>query len=227
MSTENVVAFVPARAGSEGLARKNTKMLLGRPLYRHSVDKAIEAGITRVFISTDMDEILNAELPAGVQAVERPASLATSDVPMDQVFSHFLTEQLKDDATIVLLQPTSPMRPVSAITQALDLYRSGSYTMIMSVCETSSSVLKYGTRDGDRFVSISDPGYCFANRQSLPKVFRPNGSIYVFGAEDFRKCNGFPDSKIGVVEMSPETSIDIDNLSDFEDCEKAMQDGVK
>jgi len=33
-----------------------------------------------------------------------------------------------------------------------------------------------------RFVPLVKPEYCFANRQSLPDVVRPNGALYIFDA---------------------------------------------
>ena len=83
-------AVIPLRAGSRGLPGKNVRPLAGRPLYRHAVDQAIEAGAARVVISTDVAEVLQAALPAPVQLVARPAELAGDTVPMAPVLVHAL-----------------------------------------------------------------------------------------------------------------------------------------
>ena len=83
-------------------------------------------------------------------------------------------------------------------------------------------MLKWGRLDGDRFVPLSDPAHCFANRQSLPPVVRPNGAVYVMNAEWFLKRGSFVSERIGVVPMSAERSQDIDTLADFERCEAAL-----
>jgi N-acylneuraminate cytidylyltransferase len=84
-------------------------------------------------------------------------------------------------------------------------------------------VLKWGTLRGNRFQPLSSPAYCFANRQSLPPVVRPNGALYVLNAERFVASGSFVSERIGVVEMPADRSQDIDSLDDFERCEAALE----
>ena len=69
-------AVIPLRAGSRGLPGKNIRPLAGRPLYMHAVAQALGAGASQVLISTDIPEVLQADLPAGVKAWPRPPELA-------------------------------------------------------------------------------------------------------------------------------------------------------
>ena len=63
---------------------------------------------------------------------------------------------------------------------------------------------------------IHDNSSVFMNRQDLPKVYSPNGAIYIFSVKDYLMNNYYPTSKIGVYEMPKSRSIDIDNEEDFE-----------
>jgi N-acylneuraminate cytidylyltransferase len=125
--------------------------------------------------------------------------------------------------TVVLLQATSPLRKAADIQAALSLFGQGDFELVMSVTEADRGVLKWGTLQDHRFLPLADPAFCFANRQSLPPVVRPNGAIYVIDADGFLKRASFVSDRIGVHQMPAERSHDIDNLHDFERCEALMQ----
>jgi len=210
-------ALIPLRAGSKGLPGKNTRLLAGKPLYRHAVDEALSAGASRVVISTDIAEVLSAELPPCVIALARPPELAGDAVPMAPVLVHALTAA-GVTGVAVLLQATSPLRRARDIEVALAVYARGGHELVMSVTAADRGVLKWGILDGERFRPVSDPAYCFANRQSLPPVVRPNGAVYVMDAAWLVARGSFVTDRIGVIEMSAERSQDIDSLEDFERC---------
>ena len=214
-------AVIPLRAGSKGLPGKNTRWLAGKPLYLHAVDVALEAGAQGVILSTDIPDILSAALPAGVQAIPRPAALCGDTVPMAHVLSHALKATLCK-GTVVLLQATSPLRQVADIQAALGVFATGQHDLVMSVTEADSGVLKWGRLDGDRYMPLSDPAFCFSNRQSLPAVVKPNGAVYVMQAQWFLARESFVSDRIGVVQMDAERSQDIDTGADFERCEAAL-----
>lgn len=221
LSSPDWTAVVPLRAGSKGLPGKNTRLLAGKPLYRHAVDEALAAGARRVVITTDIAEVLQAPQPHGVILVQRPADLAGDDVPMAPVLVHAI-QTAGVQGTVVLLQATSPLRRSSDIRAALAVFATGAHELVMSVTEADRGVLKWGILDGDRFRPVSDPAYCFSNRQSLPPVVRPNGAVYVVDAAGFVARGSFVTDRIGFIEMSAERSQDIDNLQDFERCEALL-----
>jgi N-acylneuraminate cytidylyltransferase len=123
---------------------------------------------------------------------------------------------------VVLLQATSPLRRSADIRGAIDLFATGGYGLVMSVTEADRGVLKWGRLDGHRFVPLSAPEHCFANRQSLPPVVRPNGAVYVFDAARLIGTGSLAADTVGVVTMPPERSHDIDHLNDFEQAERLL-----
>lgn len=225
LTSPDWTAVIPLRAGSKGLPGKNTRLLAGKPLYRHAVDEALAAGAIRVIITTDIAEVLQAPQPAGVTLLQRPAELAGDTVPMAPVLVHAI-QTAGVQGTVVLLQATSPLRRAHDIRAALDVFASGTHELVMSVTPADRGVLKWGILDGDRFRPVSDPAYCFSNRQSLPPVVRPNGAVYVVNAARFVARGSFVTDRIGLIEMSAERSQDIDNLQDFERCEAVLSDAA-
>lgn len=214
------VAVVPMRAGSKGLPGKNIRPLAGVPLYLHSVQTALDAGASRVFLSTDISSVLDKPQSASVVAVARPPHLAADSVEMAAVVSHLLETEvgrtITDATVVILLQPTSPLRAVEDVSAALGALLRGDSQLVMSVSQTSSGVLKYGRLREGRFEPLSSPEHCFANRQALPPVYRPNGAVYAFRAGWFRKNKGFATAHIGAVVMPAERSVDVDTIDDFQ-----------
>lgn len=215
-------AVIPLRSGSKGLPGKNTRLLAGKPLYRHALDLALAAGATRVLISTDIAEVLNGEHPAGVDVFARPPELCGDTVPMAPVLSHVL-HAAHVKGPVLLLQATSPLRQVADLWAALERLASQDFELVMSVTEADRGVLKWGQlQENGRFAPLSRAEHCFANRQSLPAVYKPNGAVYALDAGWFMARQSFVSERIGTVVMPSERSHDIDNLADFERCEALL-----
>ena len=214
--TQRAIAIIPLRAGSKGLPGKNIRPLAGKPLFEHSVDHARAAGITRIVVNTDIQELIGSDLGSDVEVIERPAELATDTTSMDEVLRHVLTQDIHDSSPIVLLQATSPLRDPAIIQDALRVHSQEDFDLVMSVTPADSGVLKWGRIDGDRFNPLSNPKHCFTNRAQLPPVYRPDGAVYVFDSDWFRRSGTLACDKIGVVITSPENAYDIDSMADFE-----------
>jgi N-acylneuraminate cytidylyltransferase len=215
------LAIVPVRSGSKGLKGKNMRPLDGLPLYLHAVHQSLRTA-GHVLISTDIADINQSNLPVGCTLCPRPAELASDDTPMASVIAHLIKTHSLHDRTLVLLQATTPLREDADIESAVNLHAGGAFDIVMSVVARDQGVLKYGTLNVNHFVAMRDPTYCFQNRQSLPKVYGPNGAVYVFTAESFMQSEDFPTARIGVVEMPAIRSIDIDTVEDFRYVEELM-----
>ena len=221
----DTIAILPLRAGSKGLPGKNMRPLAGKPLYHHTLDQALRT-VGRCLVTTDIAELLDAEVPNGCVLLTRPPHLATDRTPMASVLTHVFDELERSGPlpkTAVLMQATSPLRRDEDIEAAVDLHAKGSFDLVMSVTATDSGILKYGTIDGGRFEAVSRPEFCFQNRQDLPRVVRPNGAVYVFSPAAFRRNGGFPTRSIGAVEMPSERSLDIDSDTDLNAAEEALR----
>lgn len=217
------IALIPLRAGSKGLPGKNTRSLVGRPLYAHTLEHARLVGIEEVVVTTDIGFLLGADLGSGIRVAERPAALAQDTTPIEEVLRHVLAVDIKGPATIVLLQATSPLRAPNDIGRAIDLHAAGEFDLVLSATRAQSGVLKWGSADGARFVPIAEPAFCFANRASLPPLFRPDGAIYVFDADWFRGHGQLATDRIGMIETSNECALDIDTLADFDAAEARLK----
>jgi CMP-N,N'-diacetyllegionaminic acid synthase len=218
-SVQRAVALIPARNGSKGLPGKNIRPIAGVPLYRRTVNQAREAGLSTVILTTDIPSILELPPEPGLVIHRRPASLAGDEINMSSVVADALKrDEFDGDIVVALLQPTSPLRWPKQIAEAITAYQATSADLVMSVCEADNSVLKHGTMLEKKFTPLRSSRETFSNRQQLPKVYRPNGAIFVFGAEWFRSNQGFASAEIEGFIMPENESIDIDDLNSFESC---------
>ena len=214
-----VVAVIPIRAGSRGLPNKNIRLLLGAPLFQHSVDFAKRLGVDRIIVSTDIPEKDLHLRDESVDVVSRPRELCTDDAQMDDVLLHIVTQDIREKSTVILLQATSPLRPLSDATEGLKLLYSGSYDVVFPVKEVNRKVLKWGLRSGDEFVPLRTSNDCFENRQRLPPVYQAASGMYLFFSHWLRAERRLSAGRLGCVSTANPAAVDIDTLEDWETVE--------
>ena len=73
-----VVAFVPAKGSSERIENKNAKLLDGRPLVVHTLDKLLKCrNVDEVYLDTESDDIARLAKHLPVKIMARSNSLRT------------------------------------------------------------------------------------------------------------------------------------------------------
>lgn len=216
------LAIVPARGGSKGIPSKNIVKLDNIPLIAYSIQAALQSQkISRVVISTDSNEIAAVASKFGAEIVRRPAELAQDHSPIVDVIVHCLDVlELKENYhpdTIVLLQPTSPLRTHHHIDAVFRLFEERTCDAVISVCEPDHHPLKSFKLGENGFLTgLVNNKLCFTPRQMLPKALVPNGAIYLIKATIFKKLKTLLPPKALPYIMSKTESIDIDNIDDLD-----------
>ena len=208
------ISIIPIRAGSKGLIDKNILPINQKPLYMYTVEQAIQS-TEKSFISTDISSIFDQDFPSKVQLVRRKKELAGDNITLDLVLNDIFNDFNLEEYIVILLQVTSPLRTTQDITNAKKMYETNNYSMVMSITEKDSTILKYGFLKDDFYEPIHNPTSVFMNRQNLPKVYSPNGAVYIFSVKDYLINHYYPISKIGAYKMPISRSIDIDSQDDF------------
>lgn len=113
-----VTAIIPARGGSKRIPRKNLTDLGGKPLLAWTIEAALDAvSVDRVIVSTEDAEIATVAREWGAEVLDRPARLATDDVPTRSVTGHAILAAGITEG-VALLHPTSPFRNAGDIDRA-------------------------------------------------------------------------------------------------------------
>lgn len=219
----SLICTMCARGGSKGVAGKNSRPLLGKPLLAWSIAQARETGLfATIAFSSDSDALLDAALQAGADlAVKRPDEMASDTAPKIPAIRHCLEQAMirtgQTPDIFVDLDVTSPLRLASDIVGAVDLLRSsGARSVITGAAARRSPYfnLVEERRDGTVGLSkVADPP--IVRRQDSPRCFDMNASIYVWNVAAFLDDPRvfYPDTRL--FEMPEERSVDIDSEIDF------------
>lgn len=211
---------IPARGGSKGIPGKNIKPLAGKPLISYTIDVARElAPDCDICVTTD-----DADIISTVEAMDlkvpfvRPAELATDHSGTYEVLIHaldFYESQGIHYDTLVLLQPTSPLRTADDVRSCLQLY-TPEIDMVVSVMQAATNPY-YNAFETDEngFLHISKGDGKYTRRQDAPKVWEYNGAVYVINTASLRKMKMGEFTRRKMYEMSRERSIDLDTPTDW------------
>lgn len=118
-----------ARKGSKGLPGKNTRLFLGKPLFRYGLDVGAEMPeIELMFVSSDDRDLLAISAGPKIVSLVRPDDLASDETPMMDVIK-FERKRINDaygqpDVWIVFLgnSPTLTSAMVRRCCEALDAH---------------------------------------------------------------------------------------------------------
>lgn len=212
------LAIIPARGGSKGIPNKNLVSLGGRPLLQWTIDAALRsARFQHVFVSTDSEQIAEAAIGMGATVpVLRPALLARDESPTMPSVLHALS--IFDADTVVLLQPTSPLRTDEDISAAINLhFKTG--RPVVSVTPAKPWLF---TRNPDgSLIQFTDT----LDQRQATSVFAPNGAIYIAQSELLRDGKTWWDNAVAY-EMPCDRSIDIDTPTDLMMAEALMKSRI-
>lgn len=229
----NVLAFIPARAGSKRVSNKNILPLGGKPLIGYTIEAAKKARlVTRVIVSTDSKEIASVSRSFGAEVpFLRPNEIAQTDSTEMQFFIHALDWLAEHEGyipdLIVLLYPTSPFRKPESIDKAIEtMLAHPEADSLRSVRLCSEHPYKMWVTEGEYlqpFVKTADQNKHTLSYQLLPTVYIQNASIYITKPQTILE-KGSPTGDIIVPFIMDEVeSVDINTPLDFKFAELLLK----
>lgn len=226
----NITCLIGARGGSKGLAGKNVRLLLGKPLIAWSIEQAKACPeISRVVVSTDSEIIAEVARSYGAEVpFMRPAELANDTAGKWEVWQHALEacDRHYDEPIdlFVDLDCTSPLRDVEDISKSIAQFRASSVDAVFSVCEARKNPYfnMLEVVDGCQRICKS-LGQPIVRRQDAPKVYEHVASIYVLSPEYLRRGTGLLSGCTQGYDIGAAKSLDVDSQFDFELIEYLMR----
>lgn len=224
-SNKKILALIPARSGSKGLANKNIRLFSGKPLIAWTIGQAKGSRyIDRCIVTTDSKRIASLSVKYGAQVpFLRPKELAGDKSPVITTIYHTLgrlNAQGEFYDLILLLQPTSPLRSVKDIDKAIEKLFLKNAQAVISVCEAEHHPYWANTLPKDLSMkSFIKPEVKNKNRQELPIFYRLNGAIYLAYYDYLVKNKGFFGPRTFAYIMGKKRSFDIDCEIDFKTAE--------
>ena len=221
MKGKQILCTICARGGSKGLPNKNLLKIGDKSLIGHTLTqaKAIDA-IDCIIVSSDSNEILKeGEIYAADILLQRSAKLASDDAgKIDAIIdclNHAENNLNKHFDYVIDLDVTSPLRNLIDIENCLEFTKDQGFKNLITV--TNSKKNPYFnqieiTNEGPQLVKS---GHNIKGRQSAPKVYDMNASIYVWSRDFLINEKTLFSRDTIVYDMPEERSLDIDNELDF------------
>lgn len=216
-----VLAITPARGGSKGVPRKNIKLMAGKPLIQHTIDKARACPlITRYLVNTEDDEIRTVAESLGVEVQGRPEEFWHDNTfqEVDRLLQWAVADFEACNGKVnivVLLYPTAPLRPTGAITDCIDLVLNHGYDSALTLQEDRSYIWKKSNSSSTVEPVNYDPKKRGPNQLEGWNQWIENKAVYAMQRDLLMETGCRLGGRIGGVEMSKLESIDIDTPDDF------------
>ncbi len=222
---KKIIAIVPARQGSKGLAKKNIIEFLGKPLLVWSIEAALQSKyVDRIIVSTDSTEIagIGKKFGADIPFI-RPSYLSEDNSTSVDVICHaieFMSGKLGEDFDfVILLEPTSPLRTSEDVDLALKkLIGSPDARSLVSVGESESQhdTLQFNITESE-FISVepSSKKFVHMRRQDLARSYFLDGSIYLSYVHTLFEFASFVHGKTLTLSLPKWKNIEIDDEYDY------------
>lgn len=230
----SVLVLVPARGGSKAVPGKNLRLVGGLSLTARAVlhgrlfliDARLADGL--VVVDTDDTVIADEGRRFGAEApFLRPPELARDETPTIDSVLHCLDRLQaagRTFETIVLLQPTSPLRTSADITACWRTFDPAQAPSVVAVTPIEHPLELAVGLDRDNVLSGESP--TVRRRQEFTPSFRITGAAYVTTFNVLRNRRAFVVHGLtrGVVVPS-ERSLDIDTAADLEAADALLRGG--
>jgi CMP-N,N'-diacetyllegionaminic acid synthase len=190
------LGVILARAGSLGLGGKHLRSLLGRPVIEYTFDHAFNSALlNRVVVSTDCPSVKRLAQRSGLEVIDRPAELATSDASVQDVMLHAMKTvehggNFHADA-LVVLYGNVPVRGSGVIDSAIAMLRETGCDSVRSFCPVGKWHPAWMSKlHGDKVESLQAGS--IHRRQDLTPLFLHDGAVVAVSRSSMLRGLRFP-----------------------------------
>ena len=203
-----IVAIIPIKKKSERVVGKNFRLIGGKPLYQHLLDRLIDCNFDKIYIDSDSEELKAYSKKMGFLFLDRKQDLAENNANGNDLLNYH-REIIEADLYFQIFI-TSPLLKKETINNCIKiLENSKSNDSILTV----KSIYTWFWFEGKPI--NYDPKILPRSQDAKPVVMETTG---LYGISRSALFEG--NSRIGenpyFYEVSDEESIDLDNEKDFD-----------
>ena len=208
-----ILGVIPARGGSKGIPRKNMKLVAGKPLLLWTIEQAKKSKLLDdLLVSSEDKSIGNFAKKNVVRWLKRPVELSTDSASTLSVLEHVVLQYPQQIKTVVLLQPTSPIRSKDLIDFCINCFYKKNLDSLATgfICKNA----EYGEQ------------LQHYRRQDYRGRFCSDGNVYVIKADLLKNYDRIGKRYGGVI-VSREENMEIDDLLDLKVVENLIKNPLK
>lgn len=187
--------------------------------------------LKQIFVTTDNKHYIEIAHEYGAEAYLQPPRLSGDSASLLQAIQFCVRkiERTEKVQVVVILQPTTPFRLSKDIDDAVEMLMNTHAESVVSVCEVSEPPQwMFYIFNGGKMVSFLGVDRAKFNsgemiHSKLPKLFLPNGAIYVTQRKCLMEQNMIYGKDCRAYVMPQERSLDIDTEEDFKLAEYLMK----
>jgi CMP-N,N'-diacetyllegionaminic acid synthase len=211
-----ILAIIPARAGSKGIPGKNIALVGSKPLILWTIKAAKKSKlINKIILSTNSK--IYASLCKGYDVrvpFIRPFKYSRDESTSEDVAIHAIEWLKKNEHYnpdyILYLQPTSPLRTAEDIDQSIIIAKENNADSVVSVELTNRHPYFMKKIDSDGLIShYKKQVFPTPRRQDLDPVYVLNGAIFLVKTNIILERKWFGEKNYSYI-MPPERSLEID-----------------
>tara|TARA_X000000950_G_scaffold289163_1_gene410396 strand:- start:2781 stop:3491 length:711 start_codon:yes stop_codon:yes gene_type:complete len=218
-----ILCVIPARGGSKRLKNKNILNFNKKPLIFWTIKPALRSKyIDQLIVSTDSKKIMNVSRKFNVDVpFLRPKKISSKNSTVNDVALHSIKFYQKQSIffdTLIILQPTSPLRTTKLIDEAILYYFKKKASSVVSVAKLDHptewcNVLP----SNDRMDNFLNSNIKNTQSQNFKQKYKLNGSIYIVDIKKFiEEKNLYLKKNMYAFRMDESLSIDIDDKLSFD-----------
>lgn len=203
-----IIAFLPAKGSSDRVPSKNLKLLDGKPLFLHTLEKLVECDfIDEVYLDTESDEVIEHASEVDCKILKRDPELATNKTDGNTLFYN---EVLSAEADIYIqILGTSPFINIETIRKGINAIKdTENYDSAVLVKNEKQYTW---TNDGPTYSIESIP-----NSVDLQNTVIETMGLYIVKSEAAKRTMRRIGDKPYLLEASPLDALDVNWPEDFE-----------
>ena len=227
------LCFIGARGGSKGIAKKNIRLLNGKPLISYAIESALDSGVfSSIIVSTEDKEIARIAKKYGAEIpFIRPKRLATDNAGMYETIIHGINKLrsigyrfdilVNRDCTVPFICKKDIIGSIKLLEKkscdaVYGVYRQHHNPYFNMMEPNSKGFLQYSKSIGKKIKS----------RQFAPVVYQLNG-LFTVNVDKLLKNGSWHMPKILPYEISLETGFMIDTEFEFQIAEMISRGKIK
>lgn len=210
-----VVAFLPAKGTSSRIESKNMKLLNGKPLFLHTLEKLLECDfIDEVYLDSEADEILNYAKYLKYIPLKRDPALADNNTDGHQMFYNEV-KQVEADIYIQILC-TSPFITPNTIKKGVEILKNnGEFDSVILVKKEKEYLWENNQPTYDKFH--------IPNSNTLPDTIIESMGLYIVRRESALRTKMRYGDNVYMLTADAVETIDVNYPDEFRLAEYIMR----